>query len=202
MAGIRRGGDCGRNYYRLHNHAGEDACFPGFAVFTLPLVTQARTPVFSALQSAFGDGQAFAVGATTAIITTAYTTTQATPGRENAAQPGNRRRRFARQRAQASSPAKRSVSVITTAYTTDAGEVACFPGFAVFTLPLVTLARSPAFHASAAGATDVEITDACVLPSERLRRWPCSRRGGVTFVGRGISGACGLRRSRSSSRRR
>ena len=197
MAGIRRGGDCGRNYYRLHNHAGE-------------------TPAFSGLQSAFGGGQAFAAGATTAIINRLHNhagdarkgersaawqspkalcsaksagvlacetpvggnhqrlhnrrrrgrllsmlaprgrlwqklpplaqPTQATPGRENAAQPGE----------QASSPAKRQSVVITTAYTTDAGEVACFPGI-----------RS--VHPSSGDAGE----DACVLCfAERLRRWP------------------------------
>ena len=55
--------------------------------------TQARTPAF----------HASAVGATMAKITDAYTTDAGeTPGRVNTAQPGNRRRRFATQRAQAS----------------------------------------------------------------------------------------------------
>ena len=87
--------------------AGEVACFPGFAVFTLPLVTQARR-----LRSMLAPrGRLWQK-----LPPLAQPTQARTPGRENAAQPGE----------QASSPAKRQSVVITTAYTTDAGETPAF----------------------------------------------------------------------------
>ena len=65
MARLRCGGDSGGNYHRLHNRRRRDACYPGCAAgatlveITTSYTTDAgETPAFSALQSAFGDGQA------------------------------------------------------------------------------------------------------------------------------------------------
>ena len=115
MARLRSGGDYGENYLRLHNRRRRDACVLCFAK------RLRRWP-------------GSAVGATTAKITTAYTTTQA------------RRLRSLLCRAPKgdghASAVGATLAKITTACTTDAGE-------------------TPAFHASAVGATLVNITDAC-----------------------------------------
>ena len=81
LSRLRCGGDFGGNYYRQYNRRRRDACYPGCAAgATLVEITTActtdagETPAFSALQSAFGDGQASAAGATLVEITTAYTT--------------------------------------------------------------------------------------------------------------------------------
>ena len=125
-----------------------------------------------------------------------------TLGRVNAAQPGNRRRRFAPQREQASSPAKRSALVIFSCASdyyrlhNRRRRDACFPGCAAgATMAKITYAytttqarrllswlrRGGDYGENYHRLHNRRRRDACVLCfAERLRRWPGSAVGATT----------------------
>ena len=142
------GGDCGRNYYRLHNRRRRDArkgersaaWQPPKALCSAKSagVLACETPVCGNL---FGCKKSLSPTQPTQArrllsrlapwgrLWQTITTACEKPGRANAAQPGNRRRRFAPQRAQASSPAKRQALVIFSATWRPRGRVnAAQPG--------------------------------------------------------------------------